>query len=150
MGFGTSVAGTLVIVTFLIIGVNFFVVLTDITETSSSLLNQEREDASIELSSKSSQTNNQTNITTLSVTAENRGEINLDPEKVDLYKDGLRQNRSSLNTEIVNEVDNPGLWSPGELLNVSVEEDRNNLDDFTRITITNNKGQQISTVIEVK
>jgi len=152
MGFGTSIAGSLIIITFLVIGVNIFVALTDITQTSAELLNKENEDASMELRGKTSETSNSTgtNITTLTTSLENRGDQNLDIQKIDLYRDGVRKNRSNVQKDIVVSASNPGLWDPGEILNATIEEERSLLQDTVKITITNNKGGQVTTVIEVE
>lgn len=153
MGFGTAVTGSLFILTLIAVSAMLFTSLIDVSVSSAAVLDEKARQTQSRIHILSAQmttsNNTGTNITTINVAVENTGEKIHDVDTVDLYinEQRISRNNRSVSLNSTTDVTNPGLWDPGEILEVEREEETDTLQDIIRIKIATSSGAT-TTVVE--
>lgn len=122
MGFGVIVSTVLMFIVIFFVAVSFMDIYKDSVRTTSSALKKYKADELKELHTRVEieRVNYSRTSEAVVLKIRNTGSITLDPDNCDVYLDRSRIERQSWTSALENEVLNPGLWDPQEVLEATV------------------------------
>lgn len=129
MGFGTVVSHIILFVSIITVAAGFLVVINNYVQgtTGSLMAKQERISSEIntDITITSVDYDNSTNPDTITAYATNSGSTQLQPNRTDLYLDNTRISRDerTLTIQDDTQIDNPGIWDPDEIIEVTTQQD---------------------------
>jgi archaellum component FlaG (FlaF/FlaG flagellin family) len=129
MGFGTVVSHIILFVSIITVAAGFLVVINNYVQGTTGSLVEKQERISSELNTDITITSvdydNSTNPDTITAYATNTGSTQLRPNRTDLYIDDTRisRNERTITIQTDTQVDNPGIWDPDEIVEITTEQD---------------------------
>jgi archaellum component FlaF (FlaF/FlaG flagellin family) len=124
MGFGTIAAQVIMFIAIISVASGVFIVLTTYTQqtTDSFRIQKERIVSEIKTDISITQISYDNASNTTLIYAKNTGETKFRLAETDAYIDGVRVSTDARNITVEPDTDigNPGLWDPGETVNVTI------------------------------